>query len=238
MRKPAGSRRARQDRQASYYIGIVARPRASAAGAHADGLARGWHGHRGGRRHAPPTKILKAAFSARRRASQALRRRAGSRSGIGHPRRARRTSAVTYLRAGARAGCSSTRDCSLAEINPLVHHRRRQGPGARRQDQLRRRAAIFRHPEGRRRAARRRTRRTRRRSRASEFDLSYIALDGSDRLHGQRRGARDEHDGRDPAATADEPANFLDVGGGATTEKVTEAFKIILVGRQGARACS
>ena len=25
-----------------------------------------------------------------------------------------------------------------------------------------------------------------------------------------------------------EPANFLDVGGGATTEKVTEAFKIIL----------
>ena len=27
-----------------------------------------------------------------------------------------------------------------------------------------------------------------------------------------------------------EPANFLDVGGGATAEKVTEAFKIILVG--------
>ena len=27
---------------------------------------------------------------------------------------------------------------------------------------------------------------------------------------------------------ADDPANFLDVGGGATAEKVTEAFKIIL----------
>ena len=33
-----------------------------------------------------------------------------------------------------------------------------------------------------------------------------------------------------------EPANFLDVGGGATAEKVTEAFKIMLKNPQGRRA--
>ena len=33
-----------------------------------------------------------------------------------------------------------------------------------------------------------------------------------------------------------EPANFLDVGGGATAEKVTEAFKIITRDRPASRA--
>ena len=62
---------------------------------------------------------------------------------------------------------------------------------------------------------------------ASEFDLNYIALEGS--IGCMVNGA-----GR-AMATMDiikhygsAPANFLDVGGGATTEKVTEAFKIIL----------
>ena len=30
-----------------------------------------------------------------------------------------------------------------------------------------------------------------------------------------------------------EPANFLDVGGGATEEQVTEAFKILISGQKG-----
>jgi hypothetical protein len=46
------------------------------------------------------------------------------------------------------------------------------------------------------------------------------------RLHGQRRGPRHGDDGHHQALRQ-EPANFLDVGGGATKEKVTAAFKII-----------
>ena len=62
---------------------------------------------------------------------------------------------------------------------------------------------------------------------ASKFDLNYIALDGNIGCMVNGAGLA--------MATMDiikhygaEPANFLDVGGGATTEKVTEAFKIIL----------
>ena len=62
---------------------------------------------------------------------------------------------------------------------------------------------------------------------ASEFDLNYIKLDGEIGCMVNGAGLA--------MATMDiiklygsEPANFLDVGGGATTEKVTEAFKLIL----------
>lgn len=62
---------------------------------------------------------------------------------------------------------------------------------------------------------------------ASKYDLSYIKLDGSIGCMVNGAGLA--------MATMDiiklygsEPANFLDVGGGATKEKVTEAFKIIL----------
>lgn len=62
---------------------------------------------------------------------------------------------------------------------------------------------------------------------ASKYDLNYIALDGNIGCMVNGAGLA--------MATMDiikhyngEPANFLDVGGGATTEKVTEAFKIIL----------
>ena len=61
---------------------------------------------------------------------------------------------------------------------------------------------------------------------ASKYDLSYIALDGEIGCMVNGAGLA--------MATLDiiklygsEPANFLDVGGGATTEKVTAAFKII-----------
>jgi len=62
---------------------------------------------------------------------------------------------------------------------------------------------------------------------ASEYDLSYISLDGNIGCMVNGAGLA--------MATMDiikhyggDPANFLDVGGGATARKVTEAFKIIL----------
>ncbi|QQP41675.1 SucC [Caligus rogercresseyi] len=61
---------------------------------------------------------------------------------------------------------------------------------------------------------------------ASKYDLNYIALDGEIGCMVMGAGLA--------MATMDiiklkgsEPANFLDVGGGATAEKVTAAFKII-----------
>ena len=62
---------------------------------------------------------------------------------------------------------------------------------------------------------------------ASKFDLSYISLDGNIGCLVNGAGLA--------MATMDtiklfggEPANFLDVGGGASADKVTEAFKIML----------
>ncbi len=62
---------------------------------------------------------------------------------------------------------------------------------------------------------------------ASKYDLSYISLDGNIGCMVNGAGLA--------MSTMDiinhyggSPANFLDVGGGATAEKVTEAFKIIL----------
>ena len=62
---------------------------------------------------------------------------------------------------------------------------------------------------------------------ASKYDLNYISLDGNIGCMVNGAGLA--------MATMDiikeygaEPANFLDVGGGATTEKVTAGFKIIL----------
>jgi succinyl-CoA synthetase beta subunit len=64
-------------------------------------------------------------------------------------------------------------------------------------------------------------------NKAKQFDLSYITLDGNIGCMVNGAGLA--------MATMDlvklkggEPANFLDVGGGTTTEKVTEAFKLIV----------
>ncbi len=61
---------------------------------------------------------------------------------------------------------------------------------------------------------------------ASKYDLSYIALDGT--IGCMVNGAGLAMSTMDIIKLyGEEPANFLDVGGGATTEKVTAAFKII-----------
>ena len=64
-------------------------------------------------------------------------------------------------------------------------------------------------------------------ARAAEFELNYVKMDGTIGCMVNGAGLA--------MSTMDiiklygaEPANFLDVGGGATTERVTEAFKIIL----------
>ncbi len=84
--------------------------------------------------------------------------------------------------------------------------------------------ALFRHPDI--VALRDETEEDAKEIEASKYDLSYIALDGEIGCMVNGAGLA--------MATMDiiklygaEPANFLDVGGGATTEKVTAAFKII-----------
>lgn len=115
-------------------------------------------------------------------------------------------------------------DASLIEINPLVV----TGGG----DLLALDAkmsfddnALYRHPEV--MELRDLTEEDPAEVRASEFDLNYIKLDGNIGCMVNGAGLA--------MATMDiiqlqggSPANFLDVGGSATTERVTEAFKIIL----------
>ncbi len=85
--------------------------------------------------------------------------------------------------------------------------------------------ALFRHPEV--RELRDEDEEDPKERRAAQFDLSYIALSGNIGCMVNGAGLA--------MATMDiihhhggEPANFCDVGGGATAEKVAEAFKIIL----------
>ncbi|PYI50355.1 ADP-forming succinate--CoA ligase subunit beta [Paenibacillus flagellatus] len=116
------------------------------------------------------------------------------------------------------------KDCSIAEINPLVV----TGDGnvmaldAKLNFDSN---ALFRHPDI--LELRDLDEEDEKEIQASKFDLSYIALDGNIGCMVNGAGLA--------MSTMDiikyyggEPANFLDVGGGATTEKVTEAFKIIL----------
>jgi succinyl-CoA synthetase beta subunit len=84
--------------------------------------------------------------------------------------------------------------------------------------------ALFRHPDI--QALRDLTEEDPKEIEASKYELSYVALDGSIGCMVNGAGLA--------MATMDiiklyggEPANFLDVGGGASKEKVTAAFKII-----------
>jgi succinyl-CoA synthetase beta subunit len=116
------------------------------------------------------------------------------------------------------------KDMSLLEINPLIV----TADGALKvldakvgfDDN-----ALFRHPEV--VALRDETEEDPKEIEASKYELSYIALDGDIGCMVNGAGLA--------MATMDiiklygaEPANFLDVGGGATREKVTAAFKIIM----------
>ncbi len=116
------------------------------------------------------------------------------------------------------------KDLSLVEINPLVvtsdnHLRCLDGKINVDDNALYRQAGL--------QAMRDTSQEDERENRAKEWELNYIALDGDIGCMVNGAGLA--------MATMDliklcggEPANFLDVGGGATRERVSEAFKIIL----------
>src|SRR3954468_23500262 len=117
-----------------------------------------------------------------------------------------------------------TYDCSMLEINPLVETEdgrllvldAKMGFDSN---------ALYRHPDV--EALRDETEEDPMEVEASKYDLAYVKLDGNIGCMVNGAGLA--------MATMDiiklngaEPANFLDVGGGASKEKVTAAFKIIL----------
>ena len=123
--------------------------------------------------------------------------------------------------------CYVETDASLAEINPMIL----EGNGNIKALDAKFNFdsnALFRHPEI--VAYRDLDEEDPSEVEASKFDLSYISLDGNIGCLVNGAGLA--------MATMDtiklfggEPANFLDVGGGASAEKVTEAFKIMLRNR-------
>ena len=125
--------------------------------------------------------------------------------------------------------CYMETDASLAEINPLVLEGGKNGgpPQVKALDAKFNfdSNAIYRHPEI--AAYRDFDEEDPAEIQASKFDLAYIQLDGDIGCLVNGAGLA--------MATMDtiklfggEPANFLDVGGGASAEKVTEAFKNML----------
>lgn len=129
--------------------------------------------------------------------------------------------AVPFLVALAKLYCEL--DCSIAEVNPLIVTKDNKVvalDGKMVFDSN----ALFRHPDV--VALRDLHEENEKEIEASKYDLSYIALDGNIGCMVNGAGLA--------MATMDivklhggQPANFLDVGGGTTAEKVTEAFKLI-----------
>ncbi|MEL6238314.1 MAG: succinate--CoA ligase subunit beta, partial [Pseudomonadota bacterium] len=120
-------------------------------------------------------------------------------------------------------------DCDMLEINPLVETKPDAGSKAHLLVLDTKMSfdgnALYRHPAI--EAMRDETEEDPAEVEASEYDLAYIKLDGNIGCMVNGAGLA--------MATMDIiklngafPANFLDVGGGASTEKVTAAFKIIL----------
>jgi len=116
------------------------------------------------------------------------------------------------------------KDCSIAEINPLVI----TGDGKVMALDAKLNfddSALYRHPDI--SEYRDLDEEDEKENRASKYDLNYVTLDGSIGCMVNGAGLA--------MATLDiihyyggEPANFLDVGGSTTVDKVSEAFKIIL----------
>ena len=121
----------------------------------------------------------------------------------------------------------TTLDCSLVEINPLVLTKTGEVLAVDAKFNFDDNA-LYRHPEI--VAMRDENEEDPREVEASKFSLSYIGLDGDIACLVNGAGLA--------MATMDiikyaggRPANFLDVGGGASEEQVTEAFKILVSDR-------
>src|SRR5687767_14159787 len=120
--------------------------------------------------------------------------------------------------------CFDETDASLAEINPLIISSKNQVVALDAKLNFDDNA-LFRHPDI--AALRDLDEEDPAEIEASKYDLSYVSLDGNIGCLVNGAGLA--------MATMDiiklyggNPANFLDVGGGATAEKVTEAFKLML----------
>ncbi len=169
--------------------------------------------------HHTPEKIIKVFVDPADGLSDAQARELAA--GIGVPEASidRAVAALKGLYA-----CYMETDASLAEINPLIL----EGDGTIKALDAKFNFdanALYRHPEI--VAYRDLDEEDPNEIAASKFDLAYISLDGNIGCLVNGAGLA--------MATMDtiklfgaEPANFLDVGGGATTEKVTEAFKIMI----------
>jgi len=141
--------------------------------------------------------------------------------GIGVPAASQAEAKAVFARLYA---CYLASDASLSEINPLIL----EGDGHIKALDAKFNFdanALYRHPDI--VAYRDLDEEDAAEIEASKFDLSYISLDGNIGCLVNGAGLA--------MATMDtiklfggEPANFLDVGGGASAEKVTEAFKIML----------
>jgi succinyl-CoA synthetase beta subunit len=119
-------------------------------------------------------------------------------------------------------------DCSMVEVNPLVVTNKGEVLALDAKFNFDDNA-LYRHPEI--AAMRDRAEEDRREVEASKHGLNYIGLDGNIACLVNGAGLA--------MATMDiikfyggEPANFLDVGGGATEEQVTEAFKILIADKK------
>ncbi|BAL97990.1 ADP-forming succinate--CoA ligase subunit beta [Rubrivivax gelatinosus] len=169
--------------------------------------------------HATPEKILKVFVDPLVGLTEAQARELAV--GIGVPEASQAQAIEVFQKLYA---CYMASDASLAEINPLIL----EGHGGIKALDAKFNFdanALFRHPEI--VAWRDLDEEDPAEVEASKFDLSYISLDGNIGCLVNGAGLA--------MATMDtiklfggEPANFLDVGGGASAEKVTEAFKIML----------
>ena len=169
--------------------------------------------------HATPEKIIKVFVDPLTGLSDAQAKELAD--GIGVPAASQAEAIAIFRKLYA---CYMATDASLAEINPLIL----EGDGHIKALDAKFNFdsnALFRHPEI--VAYRDLDEEDPAEVEASKFDLSYISLDGNIGCLVNGAGLA--------MATMDtiklfggEPANFLDVGGGATAEKVTEAFKIML----------
>ena len=166
-----------------------------------------------------PEKILKAPITADGELSDADAKRLVE--GIGMPA-ALVPQAMEYLHGLAKAFCAE--DCSIAEINPLVSTK--DGKVLALDAKINfDENALFRHPET--ETLRDVHEEDPKELEASKYGLSYIALDGS--IGCMVNGAGLAMSTMDVIQLyGGDPANFLDVGGGATAENVTAAFRIIL----------
>ena len=169
--------------------------------------------------HATPEKILKEFVDPATGLTDAQADRLARGIGVPEGSQAQARDVLKKLYA-----CYTETDASLAEINPMILE---GGGGIKALDAKFNfdANALFRHPEI--VAYRDLDEEDPAEVEASKFDLAYIQLDGNIGCLVNGAGLA--------MATMDtiklfggEPANFLDVGGGATAEKVTEAFKIML----------